>query len=73
MALATLTNKGQATIPKKVRDSPRLHTGVMVNFFLLQKMGTRFYCRSRGRWTRCSAGSVSMAGSLFLLKKWILR
>jgi len=27
MALATLTTKGQVTIPKKVRESLRLHTG----------------------------------------------
>jgi len=27
MALATLTTKGQLTIPKKIRDSLKLHTG----------------------------------------------
>ena len=27
MALATLTTKGQVTIPKEVRESLRLHTG----------------------------------------------
>lgn len=27
MAVATLTSKGQVTIPKTVRDSLRLHTG----------------------------------------------
>jgi AbrB family looped-hinge helix DNA binding protein len=27
MAVATLTTKGQVTIPKKVRDSLQLHTG----------------------------------------------
>ena len=27
MALATITTKGQITIPKKIRESLRLHTG----------------------------------------------
>ncbi|MCI5122926.1 MAG: AbrB/MazE/SpoVT family DNA-binding domain-containing protein [Candidatus Electrothrix sp. AR5] len=27
MALATLTTKGQVTIPKKIRESLKLHTG----------------------------------------------
>jgi antitoxin PrlF len=27
MALATLTSKGQVTIPKEIRESLRLHTG----------------------------------------------
>ncbi len=27
MALATLTTKGQVTIPKQIRDSLKLHTG----------------------------------------------
>ncbi len=32
MATATLTSKGQVTIPKVVRDSLRLHTGDRVAF-----------------------------------------
>jgi len=27
MAVATLTTKGQVTIPKKIRDTLKLHTG----------------------------------------------
>ncbi len=34
MALATLTSKGQVTIPKKVRDSLRLHAGDAIHFFI---------------------------------------
>ena len=32
MTTATLTTKGQITIPKRVRDSLRLHTGDRVEF-----------------------------------------
>ncbi|MBW1902206.1 MAG: AbrB/MazE/SpoVT family DNA-binding domain-containing protein [Deltaproteobacteria bacterium] len=34
MALATITTKGQITIPKAVRDSLRLHTGDKMEFVL---------------------------------------
>ena len=34
MALATLTSKGQVTIPKAVRDSLRLHAGDKVEFVI---------------------------------------
>ena len=34
MVTATLTSKGQLTIPKAVRDSLRLHTGDRVAFIL---------------------------------------
>jgi AbrB family looped-hinge helix DNA binding protein len=32
MTTATLTSKGQVTIPKSVRDSLRLHTGDRIEF-----------------------------------------
>ena len=31
---ATLTSKGQLTLPKKLRDQLRLHTGDRIEFFL---------------------------------------
>jgi AbrB family looped-hinge helix DNA binding protein len=34
MTLATITSKGQITIPKEVRDGLRLHTGDKVDFRL---------------------------------------
>ena len=34
MALATLTTKGQITIPKEIRESLNLHTGDKINFLL---------------------------------------
>lgn len=34
MAMATLTSKGQLTIPKAIRDSLHLHTGDRVAFVL---------------------------------------
>ncbi len=37
MASATITSKGQLTIPKTVRDSLRLHTGDMVEFVITEK------------------------------------
>ena len=37
MALATLTNKGQVTIPKAVRDSLGLHTGDKLEFIISEK------------------------------------
>jgi AbrB family looped-hinge helix DNA binding protein len=38
MVTATITSKGQVTIPKEVRDSLHLHTGDRVAF-LLQEAG----------------------------------
>ena len=34
MSLAKLTSKGQVTVPKKIRDSLRLHTGDKVEFII---------------------------------------
>ena len=36
MALATLTSKGQVTIPKAVRDSLHLHAGDKVEFVITE-------------------------------------
>ncbi len=36
MALATLTSKGQVTIPKAVRDSLHLHAGDKVGFVITE-------------------------------------
>ena len=36
MALATLTNKGQVTIPKGVRDSMGLHPGDKLEFVITE-------------------------------------
>ena len=36
MALATITSKGQITIPKAVRDSLRLHAGDKVEFLVTE-------------------------------------
>jgi len=37
MALATLTTKGQLTIPKKIRESLRLHTGDKIEIIVTAK------------------------------------
>jgi len=37
MALATLTKKGQITIPKTIRDSLGLHTGDKLEFIISEK------------------------------------
>jgi len=37
MALATITSKGQVTIPKEVRDSLHLHTGDKIGFFITEE------------------------------------
>lgn len=37
MALATLTTKGQVTIPKKIRESLRLHTGDKIEIIVTEK------------------------------------
>lgn len=37
MTLATITSKGQITIPKAVRDSLKLHTGDKVEFVVTAK------------------------------------
>ena len=36
MALATLTTKGQVTIPKTIRDSLKLHTGDKIEIIFTQ-------------------------------------
>lgn len=36
MALATLTSKGQITIPKAVRDSLHLHAGEKIEFVITE-------------------------------------
>ncbi|MBC8459070.1 MAG: AbrB/MazE/SpoVT family DNA-binding domain-containing protein [Deltaproteobacteria bacterium] len=36
MSLATLTSKGQVTVPKEIRDSLRLHTGDKVEFIITE-------------------------------------
>jgi antitoxin PrlF len=36
MSLATLTSKGQVTIPKAIRDSLRLHAGDKVEFVITE-------------------------------------
>jgi len=36
MPLATLTTKGQITIPKKIRESLKLHTGDKVEFIVTE-------------------------------------
>jgi len=36
MSLATLTSKGQVTIPKIIRDSLRLHAGDKVEFVITE-------------------------------------
>lgn len=42
MAVATLTQKGQVTIPKAVRDSLGLHTGDKLEFIVSEK-GEAFF------------------------------
>ena len=37
MALATLSTKGQVTIPKKIRDSLKLHTGDKIEIIITEK------------------------------------
>ena len=37
MALATLTTKGQVTIPKKIRDSLKLHTGDKIEIIVTEE------------------------------------
>ena len=37
MALATLTNKGQVTIPKGIRDTMGLHPGDKLEFVITEK------------------------------------
>ena len=36
MALATLTTKGQVTIPKEIRDSLKLHTGDKIEIIVTE-------------------------------------
>jgi len=38
MALATITNKGQVTIPKKVRESLKLNTGDKIEIIITDNM-----------------------------------
>ena len=37
MALATLTTKGQLTIPKEIRESLKLHTGDKIEIIVTEK------------------------------------
>jgi len=37
MALATLTTKGQFTIPKEIRESLKLHTGDKIEIIVTEK------------------------------------
>jgi len=37
MALATLTTKGQVTIPKKIREVLKLHTGDKIEIIVTEK------------------------------------
>jgi len=37
VALATLTTKGQVTIPKKIRESLKLHTGDKIEIIVTEK------------------------------------
>ena len=37
MALATITTKGQVTIPKKIRESLRLHAGDKIEIIVTEK------------------------------------
>ena len=37
MALATLTTKGQVTIPKKIRESLKLHSGDKIKIIVTEK------------------------------------
>ncbi|MCK5516770.1 MAG: AbrB/MazE/SpoVT family DNA-binding domain-containing protein [Desulfobulbaceae bacterium] len=37
MALATLTTKGQVTIPKEIRDSLKLHTGDKIEIIVTER------------------------------------
>jgi len=37
MAIATLTTKGQVTIPKKIRETLKLHTGDKIEIIVTQK------------------------------------
>lgn len=37
MALTTLSTKGQVTIPKKIRDSLKLHTGDKIEIIVTEK------------------------------------
>ena len=37
MTLATLTTKGQVTIPKKIRESLKLHTGDKIEIIITEK------------------------------------
>ena len=37
MSLATLTTKGQVTIPKKIRESLKLHTGDKIEIIVTAK------------------------------------
>jgi antitoxin PrlF len=40
MTIATVTSKGQVTIPKSIRDALRLHTGDKLEFIVTQEGDT---------------------------------
>ena len=71
MALATLTSKGQVTIPKAVRNSLHLHAGDKVEFVITESKEALLRPSPR-RSMMYLEGYTCPVGSLFLLKKWIL-
>ena len=58
-ATATLTSKGQVTLPKEVRDHFQLHTGDKVRF-LEDQTGIRFGRQVSDRWPRKWPGYVPL-------------
>ena len=67
MALTTLTNKGQVTIPKAVRDSLGLHPGDKLEFVVTQSGEALF----RPVTKRVDDVYTGLGGSPCPLKKWM--